>query len=128
MREHRTFASWIEGVELRYAVNGFFMGSTLNSPGKFEFNIEVKTRSDLPGEQVRRIQILRNHPVDENEVEVAAEALFDENIDVITWAPVIEDTTSGYFLLRIYHAGDLADDGTFKPDGSTVSAPVWTGR
>lgn len=128
LRQRRTFATWIEGVELRYSVNSFIMGSTLDSPDKFNFNIEAKTRPLHPNERVRRIQILRNHPTGENDVEVAAEALFNGDKDVIVWAPVVEDSTARYFLLRIYHTIDMTDDGNFKPHGSTVSAPVWTGR
>lgn len=128
MRQRRTFASWIEGVELRYAVNGFIMGSILDSPDTFNFHIEVNTRPSHPDERVRRIQILRDHSGGEDDVEVAADILFDGDKNEIVWTPVIEDSSARYFLLRIYHAKDITDDGNFKPDGSTVSAPVWTGR
>ncbi len=128
MRKRRTFASWNEGVELRYAVNGWIMGSTLDSPERFEFEIEIATRPSHPEERVRRIQILRDGPEAEGGVLVAAEALFDENQDSVVWRPVIEDPDARYFLLRVHHANDLRDDGTFAHHGSTVSAPVWTGN
>jgi hypothetical protein len=128
LRQRRTFASWIEGVELRYAVNGFIMGSILKRPDKFNFHIEVNTRPSHPAERVRRIQILRNAPDGKDDVEVAAEIVFDGNKDEIVWAPVIEDSSARYFLLRIHHSNDMTDDGNFKPHGSTLSAPVWTGR
>jgi len=128
MRERRTFVSWNEGVELRYSVNGFIMGSSLDNPGTFSFHIEVKTLPSKPDERVRRIQVLRNHPLGEDDVEVATEMLFDGDKDEITWKPVIEDTTAKYFLLRIHHANDVQEDESFKMHGSTVSAPVWTGR
>ena len=128
MRLRRTFASWNEGVEVRYAVNGMIMGSTLDRPDTFNFRIEVNTPLAKPGEGVRRIQVVRNHPTDENEVEVVAEALFDGKQDEIVWEPVVGDKTARYFLLRIHHENDLTEDGGFNANGSTVSAPVWTGR
>jgi hypothetical protein len=128
LRQRRTFASWIEGVELKYSVNDFIMGSTLESSDIFSFHIEIKTRPFQHKERVRRIQILRDHSRGEDDVEVLAEALFDGEKDEIVWKPVIRDSTAGYFLLRIHHTKDLSDDGNFSPHGSTISAPVWTGR
>ncbi len=128
MRQRRTFASWIEGVELRYSVNGFIMGSTLDKPDKFNFNIKVNTRPSHPDERLRRIQILRNHSGGEDEVEVVAEILLDGDKDEITWAPEIEDSRARYFLLRMHHKKDITDEGDFELHGSTLSAPVWTGR
>ena len=77
---------------------------------------------------MRRIQILRDHPGGKDEVEVAAEMVVEEEQDRITWEPVVEDHSAKYFLLRIYHANDVAEDGSFREHGSTISAPVWTGR
>ena len=128
MRQRRTFASWNEGVELRYAVNGFIMGSTLDSPDIFNFQIEMSTPPLQHDERVRRIQILRDHAGGKDEVEVVAEALFDGEKDEIVWKPVIRDSSARYFFLRIHHDNDMTDDGNFKPHGSTLSAPVWTGR
>jgi len=127
LKERRTYASWIKGTELRYSVNGFIMGSTLDSPDKFNFNIQVKTRPSNPEDRVRKIQIVRNDPEKENDVIIAAEALF-EGKDEVNWTPVIEDATARYFLLRVFHEKDIKEDKTYKPHGSTVSAPVWTGR
>lgn len=128
LRQRRTFASWNEGVELRYAVNGFIMGSTLNSTDKFNFHIEIKTPATKPDERVRRIQILRNALDGRDDVEVVAEIVFAGNKDIIVWNPAIEDHTAKYFLLQIHHANDMTGNGDFKPHGSTISTPVWTGR
>ena len=128
MKQRRTFASWNEGVELRYAVNGCIMGSTLDRPEKFNFNIEINTPSSKPNERVRRIQILRNHSGGEDDVEIASEIIFDGDKDKIVWKPVIEDTSARYFLLVVYHANDMREDGSYKTNGSTLSAPIWTGR
>jgi hypothetical protein len=88
MRQRRTFASWNQGVELRYSVNRYIMGSTLDSPDKFSFEIQVKTRPSHIGERVRRIQILRDHPEGEYDVEIVAEAMFDGDKDEVLWTPV----------------------------------------
>ena len=127
LRQRRTFSSWNAGVELRYAVDGNIMGSILDNPDTCNFQIEVKTRYSHPNERVRCIQILRNSEGEDN-VKVAAEKLFDGNKDKIFWNPVIEDTSAKYFLLRIYHTNDMNEDGSFKLHGSTISAPIWTGR
>jgi hypothetical protein len=128
MRQRRTFASWIQGVDLRYAVNGFVMGSTLGSPEKFNFNIRIKTRPDHPDERVRRIQILRDHREGADDVEIIAEAMFDGDKDEIVWTPVIAADGARFYLLRIHHSSDIAADGNFRQHGSTISAPVWTGK
>lgn len=128
MRERRTFVSWNEGVEIKYSVNGSIMGSTLNSTESYNFNIEVKTLSTKPEERVRRIQILRNAPSGEDNVEVVAEMLFAGEDNEVIWNPLIEDTTAKYFLLQIHHGNDMLEDGKFKVNGSTISAPVWTGK
>ena len=127
MRQRRTFASWVEGVELRYSVNGFIMGSTLDNPDTFNFHVEVNTRNSRQ-EMIRCIQILRDHSGGEDDVEVAAEILLEGNKNEIVWNPVIEDSGARYFLLRIFHNRDMTYDGNLKFHGSTVSAPVWTGR
>lgn len=126
LRERRTFASWNEGVELRYSVNGSIMGSTINESDNYNFKIEITTPSSKPNERVRRIQILCNHPEDKDEVVVAEEKIFDGKTQKIVWKPVIEDKTAKYFLLRVHHINDMAQDGKFKTHGSTLSAPVWT--
>jgi len=103
------------------------MGSTLDKPTRLAFHVEIKTPPDDPGQRVRRIQVLRNHPTDVDKVEVAAEALFDGQKSEIMWDGIVQDDSSRYFLLRVHHANDLTD-GVFNEHGSTYSAPVWTGR
>ena len=131
MRARRTYTSWAgerrTQVDLKYSVNGHVMGSTLEGPTSFDFHVEISTHPDDPGQRVRRIQILRNHPTDVDRVEVAGEALFDGDDDRIEWRTTIDDASSRYFLLRIHHENDLTD-GAFNEHGSTYAAPVWTGR
>ncbi len=131
MRQRRTYTSWAglrnTQVDLKYSVNGYVMGSTLNRPTTLDFYVQIKTHPDDPDQRVRRIQVLRNHPTDLDGVEVAAEASFDGNEAEITWTTTIEDSVSRYFLLRVYHNSDVRD-GVFNKHGSTYAAPVWTGR
>jgi hypothetical protein len=127
MRQRRTFTSWNKDVEVRYSVNGCVMGSILDGQATvLDFQIEVKTARGVPGERVRRIQILRNHPTDLDEVEVAAEASFDDpDSNELVWRTTLQDAESRYFLLRIDHENDMTD-GQFHEYGSTYAAPVWT--
>lgn len=127
MKERRTYTSWAgrehTQVDLKYSVNGCIMGSDLDPSSAYNFHIELNTHSEDPGQDVRRIQILRNHPDDLDAVIVAAEQEFNEGSEVV-WSPVVEDTTAKYFFLRIHHANDM-DNGSFNDHGSTYSAPVW---
>lgn len=127
LRERRTFVSYIRGTELKYSANGYIMGSTLRNSDKFSFNIEVKTPNGGQS-NVRRIQVLKNHSNGTDDVEVVAEALFDGTKDVISWEPVINDLNAKYFIVRVHHGKDVAEDGTFKANGSSVAAPVWIER
>jgi hypothetical protein len=88
-------------VDLKYSVNGHIMGSTLNRPERFDFRVEIQTPPNDRGQRVRRIQVLHNHPSNLDQVEVAAEALFDGEQARIEWTTTIEDDSSRYFFLRI---------------------------
>lgn len=131
MRQRRTYTSWAgerkTRVELKYSANGYVMGSTLDRPTMPAFHVEIKTPPGDPGQRVRRIQVLRNHPTDPDKVDVAAEALFDGEQSEIVWDQIMQDDSSRYFLLRVHHTNDMTN-GVFNEHGSTYSAPVWTGR
>ena len=121
LSERRTFVSWIREVELRYAVNGYIMGSTIKQSDRYSFEINIKTRSAHPEERVRKIQILRNHSAGKDDCEVAAEITLAGNQDEVSWSPVINHADAKFYLLRVFHNCDTKTDGK----GSTVSAPVW---
>lgn len=125
--ERRTFVTYIQGTELKYSVNGYIMGSTLKNSNKFSFNIEVKTPNDEQS-NVRRIQILKNNSTGTDDVEVVAETVFDGTKNEISWKPEISDLTAKYFIVRVHHGKDVAQDGSFKATGSSVAAPVWIER
>lgn len=128
LKERRTFVSWIKGVELRYAVNGYIMGSTLEKADTYNFEIRINTRASNPEDRVKKIQVLRNHPEGKDDVTVAAEITLDGNKDEIVWTPAIKNTDAKFLLLRVFHNSDLKEDGSYKEHGSTVSAPVWIGK
>jgi hypothetical protein len=127
LHERRTFVSYIQGTELKYSANGHIMGSTLKNSDKFSFKIEVKTPADEKS-TVRRIQILKNNSEGKDDVEVVAEATFDGTKDFITWAPEVPDASARYFIVRVHHGRDIAEDGSFKANGSSIAAPVWIER
>ncbi|MEX0685133.1 MAG: hypothetical protein WD267_09235 [Balneolales bacterium] len=133
MRQRRTYTSWAgqrdTQVDLKYSVNGYIMGSTLDTPEAYNFQIEINTHPTDKAQNVKKIQIIRDHPNgDLDQVEVAAEVEFDGNEERIEWAPVIEDNGAKYYFLRVYHNSDMNDAGGFNEHGSTYSAPIWTGR
>lgn len=134
MRQRRTFTSWTQDedtrIDLRYSVNGYIMGSTLDRPDTFKFHIEVDALSDQPLQYVKRIQILRDHSNGNlNEVEVVADKEFEGTDKKVVWMPAIQDEDANYFLLRIWHWNDMENNyTTYSEHGSTYSAPTWTGR
>lgn len=127
LREHRTFVSWIKGVELRYAVNGFIMGSTIEKADTYKFEIRINTRASNPTDCVKKIQILRNNPAGKDDMDVIDEVTLDGTKNEVTWTPTIKNGDAKFYLLRVFHNSDLKEDGSFKEHGSTVSAPVWIG-
>lgn len=127
MSQRRTYISWNEGTELRYSVNDYIMGSTLDSTDTYNFKIEIKTQPGKANQRIRRIEILRNHPEGEDDVVVAAEALFNGYVDKVVWNPTIDDPTAKYFILRVYHGNDITD-GEYNRRASTYSGPVWTSK
>lgn len=127
LRERCTFASWNEGVELRYSVNNHIMGSTINQSEQYKFSIEIITLESKVNERIKCIQLLRNHPNGEG-VSVVAEQCFEQAKGKVTWDTSIKDDNAKYYLLQVFHENDQDDDGKFKKNGSTVSAPVWIKR
>ncbi|MDF7824535.1 hypothetical protein P4B35_10965 [Pontiellaceae bacterium B12227] len=125
LSERRTFVSWIKGVELRYAVNGSIMGSTIKRSDRYAFEIKINTRASHPDERVSKIQVLKNHSAGKDDCEVAAEITLDGNRDEVIWTPEVKDEGSSFYLLRVLHLCDGMKERKPKMVGSTISAPVW---
>ena len=137
MRQRRTYVAWTGEKEdnvdndLRYSVNGYIMGSTLNSPTTFNFQIEIQTPKGRTNHYVRRIQIIRNHPTNLDGTQIAAEMVFPGTESKVVWNPTIEDSDAKWFYLLVHHWVDTNNDPvntTYASLGSTYSAPTWTGR
>ncbi|MEA4976822.1 MAG: DUF3604 domain-containing protein [Paludibacter sp.] len=125
MKERRTYASWIRDVEIKYAVNGNIMGSTIQKSDAYQFEIVLNTNPANPADCAKRIQILKNHPQGKDDMIVVEEINFDDNKSAISWKPVIKDKDAKFFLVRVYHESDKNKEGEFKKPGSTFAAPVW---
>ncbi|MDO9635048.1 MAG: DUF3604 domain-containing protein [Paludibacter sp.] len=125
MKARRTYASWIKGVELKYAVNGNIMGSTIKKSKKYKFDIVLNTNPANPSDCIKRIQILKNDPEGKDDLVVVEEISFDNNESAINWKPVIKNSDAKFFLIRVFHESDKDKAGQFKKHGSTISAPVW---
>lgn len=96
-------------------------------PDVFKFHIEIITPDSKENEQVKKIQIVRNNPDGEGVI-VAADQSFEGNKSKIVWDKELKDTSAKYFFLQIFHENDIDNTGNYKSNGSTISAPVWTGR
>lgn len=112
MKNRRTYAALDENIQIQYTVNGAIMGSTLSRPSTLEFAITVSD-PDV-GDRITKIELLKD-----NGVLVQARTLATPQASV-SWNPIITDTTSKYFFLRVYNEGSTTP--------MAWVAPVWTGR
>jgi hypothetical protein len=122
MRHRRTYASLDGNIQCRYTVNGAIMGSTLNRPGVFQFDISIKDPDTAkPLNRITKIDVVRAGGT------VAAEHR-PAPAHAVAWSPTIRDTTSRYFLVRVWNegGGDAPKGDANKP--VAWLAPIWTGR
>lgn len=112
MKNRRTYAALDDNIQIQYTVNGAIMGSTLSRPSALDFAITVSDPD--AGNRITKIEILKD-----NGVLVQAHTLAAPQASV-TWNPMINDTTSKYFFLRVYNEGSTSP--------MAWVAPVWTGR
>src|SRR5689334_19550440 len=122
MKNRRTYAAMDQNIQCRYTVNGAIMGSTLNRPDVFRFDISINDpdTADLK-QQITRVDIVKDGGVVVQEHKPAPDYS-------VHWIPTIADATNKYFFVRVWNAG-----GGQAPDASPVNpmawlAPVWTGR
>jgi hypothetical protein len=124
MKNRRTYASLDQNIQCRYTVNGQIMGSTLNSPTEFKFNIEINDPdTNNPKDKITRIDIVK----DNGEI---VQTYNPPPGYSVKWSPVINDSTNKFFFVRVWDAGGGdAPQGKVTPDKPmTWLAPVWTGR
>jgi hypothetical protein len=123
MKHRRTYASLETNLRCAYTVNGEIMGSTLDKPTTFHFDIAAADPDvSEAGDRITRIDIVKDGGA------IAATWTPDERSHIVAWRPTIEDATSKYFFVRLYTAsgGDAPKVDPSKP--VAWLAPVWTGR
>ncbi len=122
MKHRRTYASLDTNIQCRYSVNGQIMGSTLNRPEDFNFDISISDRdTGNPKDKITKIDIVKDGGV------VAERDKLDPAYSV-SWKPVIHDSKSKYFFVRVWNAGGGDAPKGNADDPVAWLAPVWTGR
>jgi hypothetical protein len=122
MKSRRTYASLDKSLQCRYAVNGAIMGSTLNRPRMFRFDIAISNPdTSSPKDKITKIDIVKDRGVVVQE--------FAPTPDYsVHWTPAIEDSTSKFFFIRVWTAGGGDAPGADPANPVAWLAPVWTGR
>jgi hypothetical protein len=123
MKRRRTYASLDGDIQCRYSVNGAIMGSTLDKPDEFRFEISIRDPdTSEPKDKITKIDIVK----DGGKV---AEAYTPPSPDyTMTWRPTIHDSESKYFFVRVWNAGG-GDAPKADPEKPVAwLAPVWSGR
>ena len=123
MKHRRTYASLDNNLQCRYSVNGKVMGSTLDHPSAFHFDIHIiDPDTSNPADKITKIDIVKDHG------EIAQTYTPTTPGYDVTWKPTITDAQSRYFFVRVWNAGggDAPHPDPTKP--VAWLAPVWTGR
>jgi hypothetical protein len=123
MKHRRTYAALDQNIQCRYSVNGAIMGSTLDGPDTFRFDISVSDPdTGEPRDRITKVDIVKD-----GGVVVQAYSPTPPAHSVI-WSPTIQDSTSKYFFVRVWNAGG-GDAPKANPDNPVAwLAPIWTGR
>ena len=122
MQHRRTYASLEGNLQCRYTVNGAAMGSTLDRPDTFRFEISVSDpNTNEPKDKITKIDIVKDGgAVVQSHTPASAHSL--------NWSPVISDLQSKYFFVRVWNAGGGDAPGANPSKPVAWLAPVWTGR
>jgi hypothetical protein len=122
MKHRRTYASLDQNIQCIYAVNGSIMGSTLDRPDAFQFDISISDPdTNNPKDMITKIDIVKDGGV-------VAETYSPTPAYSVAWKPTLHDSTSKYFFVRVWNAGG-GDAPKPNPDNPMAwLAPVWTGR
>ncbi len=100
MKQRRTYAALDQNIQCRYSVNGAIMGSTLDKPDTFRFDISISDPDTTePKDKITKIDIVKDGGV---VVQTYTPMPPDYSV---TWSPTIEDSTSKYFFVRVWNAG-----------------------
>lgn len=122
MKHRRTYASLDGNIQCRYTVNGAIMGSTLNRPDVFKFDISISDPdTDKPGDRITKIDIVKDGGA---VVQVYSPAPAHS----VIWSCTIKDATNKFFFVRVWNAGGGDAPGGSPDKPVAWLAPVWTGR
>jgi hypothetical protein len=122
MKHRRTYASLDKNIQCRYWVNGLIMGSTLDHPEVFKFNIEVRDPdTGDPKNKITKVDIVKDGGV-------IVQAYTPNPAYSVQWSPTITDSTSKYFFIRVWSAGGGDSPGADSTKPVAWLAPIWTGR
>lgn len=123
MKHRRTYASLDGNIQCRYSVNGAIMGSTLDKPDEFRFDISINDPDRAePKDKITKIDIVKDGGT------VAKTYTLPSPDYSLNWSPTIHDSQSNYFFVRVWNAGG-GDAPKADPEKPVAwLAPVWTGR
>ena len=122
MKHRRTYASLDKNIQCRYTVNGAVMGSTLDRPTDFKFNIFISDPdTDNPKDKITKLDIVKDGGT-------VAESFAPTPSFSVSWQPTLHDTTNRYFFIRVWNAGGGDAPGGKPSEPIAWLAPVWTGR
>lgn len=123
MKHRRTYASLDGNIQCRYSVNGQIIGSTLDRPEELKFDISISDPDTTkPKDKITKIDIVKDGGKIAETYDVASP---DYSVE---WKPVIHDTASKYFFVRVWNAGGGDAPGADPKKPIAWLAPVWTGR
>ncbi|MGH9666979.1 MAG: CehA/McbA family metallohydrolase [Bryobacteraceae bacterium] len=122
MKHRRTYASLDKNIQCRYTVNGAVMGSTLDRPTAFRFVIAVNDPdAGNPNDKITKIDIVKDGGA-------VAQTYTPTPGYSIRWSPILNDSTSKFFFVRVWTAGGGDAPGADPANPVAWLAPVWTGR
>ena len=122
MKHRRTYAALNRHIQCQYTVNGQIMGSTLDGPTNFNFNISISDPdTNNPANEITKIDIVK----DGGAVVQSYAPMPDF---AVAWSPTINDATNRYFFVRVWNAGGGDIPGADPSKPMAWLAPVWTGR
>ena len=123
MKNHRTYATLDKALHCSYRVNGQVMGSTLDRPSQFKFDIAIDStsRSD-PKNKITKIDIVKDGGT---VVQTYTPEIPDYRVH---WSPEVRDAESKYFFIRIWNDGGKRPAAIDSSAPIAWLAPVWTGR
>ena len=121
MKNRRTYASLDKNIQCIYFVNNQIMGSTLENPQIFNFDIHIEDPdTEDPSDKIIQVDIVKDNG------EIVKTYKPDPSYS-IHWNPTIEDSHADYFFIRVWDAGGgVSSTASNKP--IAWLAPVWTGR